>query len=72
MRRGKYQFEPEARLEGYEFEPEIRLEGFTDDANAAMAANPSYFTWWYSVKSIALVGVACALAYHLGKNSKRR
>ncbi len=56
----------------YRFEPESRLEGWSEDAQAAMLANPPYFVWWYSVKSIALVAVACALAYQVGKNSGRR
>ncbi len=43
---------------------------WTGDAEAAMLANPTYFVWWYSAKSIALVGVACALAYYVGKNSR--
>ncbi len=43
---------------------------WTGDAEAAMLANPTYFVWWYSAKSIALVGVACALAYYVGKHSR--
>jgi hypothetical protein len=56
----------------YRFEPESRLEGFSDDARAAMEASPDYFVWWYSAKSLLLVGVACALAYQLGKGSRGR
>lgn len=59
----------------YRFEPEVRLEGygqsFTDDARDAMQASPDYFTKWYTFKSLLLVGVTAALAYQLGKNSKR-
>ncbi len=48
-----------------------RYEGFTEDGKAAIAASPDYFLWWYSVKSIALVGVAVALAYYVGKSRSR-
>lgn len=42
------------------------LSGFTDDAREAMQANPDYFVWWYTVKSVGL-GVVCAYAaYQLG------
>lgn len=54
----------------YRFEPESRLEGWSEDAQTAMTASPNYFVWWYSVKSIALVGVACALAYYVGKSRR--
>lgn len=47
-----------------------QLDGFTEDGEAAMSASPGYFLWWYSAKSILLVGVAAALAYQLGKNSR--
>jgi len=54
-------------------QPEVRLEGFSQDAEAAIVANPAYFVWWYTAKSIALVGLAVALAFYIGKNrSKRR
>jgi len=56
----------------YQFEPESSLEGWSEDAQAAMTANPAYFVWWYSAKSIALVAVAVAAAYYVGKNNARR
>jgi hypothetical protein len=49
-------------------QPEARLEGFSQDAEAAIVANPAYFVWWYTAKSIALVGLAVTLAYYIGKN----
>ena len=45
---------------------------FTDDATRAMAASPRYFSWWYSIKSIALVGAIGTAAYFAGKASARR
>lgn len=59
-----HQFEPEQRLEGY-------YADFSTDAQMAMEASPAYFVKWYTAKSIALVGVACALAYYVGKSSRR-
>lgn len=49
-----------------------RLAGFTEDGKAAIAASPDYFLWWYSVKSILLVGAFGAFMYQLGKNTRRR
>ncbi len=48
----------------------MALGDFSEDAVAAMQANPNYFVWWYSVKSIALVGVIAAFAYYVGKHTK--
>lgn len=39
------------------------LEGWTDDAVAAMQANPPYFAWWDRWKTRALVVVLGVLAY---------
>lgn len=45
------------------------LRGFMADweqsAQRAMQAEPLYFARWYTVKSIALVGVTAALVYVL-------
>lgn len=59
---GRYQFEPESRLEGY--------QGFTADGKAAIAASPDYFLWWYSAKSIALVVAIAGMAYYIGRNRR--
>jgi len=48
------------------------LGNFTDDARVAMAASPDYFVWWYSAKSMLLVGAVAALAYQLGKAAGRK
>jgi len=40
----------------------------TAHATAAMLANPSYFAWWYTIKSIALVIAAALAAYFAGKS----
>ena len=48
------------------------LRGWTDDAVAAMQANPPYFAWWYTVKSIALVFALGGLAYMIGRSSPSR
>lgn len=45
---------------------------FTENAKAAIAASPDYFVWWYSVKSILLVGAFGAFMYQLGKNRRTR
>lgn len=41
------------------------LSDWEDSAQRAMQAEPLYFARWYTVKSIALVGVSCALIYVL-------
>jgi hypothetical protein len=41
---------------------------FAEDARVAMEASPGYFTTWYTVKSIALVGAIATAAYYLGKS----
>lgn len=46
--------------------PSARLAGFADDAQAAMQASPGYFTWWYTAKSIALVGAIGVAAFFAG------
>lgn len=46
-------------------------DGWVDDweqsAVRAMQAEPLYFARWYSIKSLALVGVTAALVYVLAK-----
>lgn len=32
------------------------LHGWSDDARKAITENPNYFVWWYTAKSLALVG----------------
>lgn len=49
-----------------------KVDGFVEDAQAAMQATPGYFAAWYTLKSLLLVGVTGALAYQLGKTSKRK
>ncbi|MBP6479900.1 MAG: hypothetical protein KA310_03540 [Pseudomonadales bacterium] len=46
--------------------------GWGDDARKAIVENPDYFVWWYTVKSLALVGVSCALVYTLAQRRKKR
>lgn len=48
-----------------------RLDGFSDDARTAMQASPDYFIKWYTIKSIGLGVVAAALAFMIGRASKR-
>ena len=43
---------------------------FTEDATRAMQSSPRYFSWWYSVKSVALVGAIGVAAYYAGKASR--
>lgn len=48
------------------------LDGFSDDAHRAMRAAPKYFQWWYTTKSLALVGVSCYLAFRIGRDAGSR
>lgn len=43
-----------------------------EDAQAAITANPRYFVWWYTAKSLALVGALGWVAYLLGKEAGRK
>lgn len=36
-----------------------------------MVQNPNYFMWWYTAKSMALVAAVAALAFTIGRNSRR-
>lgn len=51
--------------------PQPQLSGFSDDARQAMKASPDYFVWWYTTKSIALGVAAAALAFMIGRATKR-
>ena len=48
------------------------LNGWTEDAQAAMTANPRYFVWWYTAKSLALVLALGGVAYLIGKAHGRK
>lgn len=50
---------------------DAQLVGFSDDARHAMQASPDYFVWWYTAKSIGLGVVAAALAFMVGRATKR-
>jgi hypothetical protein len=43
-----------------------------EDAKAAITANPDYFVWWYTAKSLALVGALGWVAYLIGKEAGRK
>lgn len=49
---------------------QTRIQGFSEDAKSAMLANPEYFVWWYTIKSVALCATIAILAFVIGKNSK--
>lgn len=49
----------------------VRFEGFADDARAAVVANPDYFVWWYTAKSVGLCVALAALAYQYGRSRRR-
>jgi len=51
--------------------PQPQLSGFSDDARTAITVAPDYFVWWYTVKSIGLGVAAAALAFMIGRASKR-
>lgn len=40
-----------------------QLHGWSEDAQKAMTENPKYFVWWYTAKSLALVGAVGAAIY---------
>lgn len=44
----------------------VLLAGWSDDARTAIQANPDYFVWWYTAKSMALVGALAWVAYLYG------
>ena len=46
--------------------------GFSEDARKAIAENPDYFVWWYTVKSVGLGIAAAYAAYLLGRDHGRR
>lgn len=49
-----------------------RFDGFAEDARAAVVANPDYFVWWYTAKSIGLCVALAALAYQFGRSRRSR
>jgi len=49
-----------------------QLQGWTDDANTAIQENPTYFTWWYTVKSVGLGVAVAALGYMIGREHGRK
>jgi len=46
------------------------VSGFREDGQAALAASPDYFLWWYTAKSVALCVAVAALAFALGRASR--
>ncbi len=46
--------------------------GWRENAEQAILANPSYFVWWYTAKSLALVAAVAWGTYLLGKSHGRR
>ena len=44
------------------------MSTFTTRAALAIQANPAYFVWWYTLKSIALVIAASIASYYAGKS----
>lgn len=45
---------------------------WSETAMKAIVENPEYFVWWYTVKSVALCGVAAYAAYLYGKSKGQR
>lgn len=41
---------------------------WTANARRAMDSNPTYFVWWYTVKSVGLAAAVGAACYYAGKN----
>jgi len=48
-----------------------RVGGFSSNAQAAITQNPNYFVWWYTIKSVALCASLMALAFFVGRGSRR-
>lgn len=46
--------------------------GWQENAVSAIRENPEYFVWWYTAKSLALVGACAWAAYLLGKQAGRK
>lgn len=59
-------------MKRYQFEPESRLEGWSEDAQAAMTANPNYFVWWDQRKTALLIVLSIVLVYQVSKSRPRR
>lgn len=52
--------------------PPQQQNSWSLNAQVAMQANPSYFVWWYTVKSVGLALSLAALAYYVGREHGRR
>lgn len=48
-----------------------QLGSFSSDARDAIQKAPDYFVWWYTVKSIGLGVAVGALAFMIGRASKK-
>ncbi len=48
------------------------LGTWSEDARAALQANPEYFMWWYTVKSVGLCAVVAFAAYQVGRRHGER
>ena len=46
--------------------------GWQENAVSAIQENPKYFVWWYTAKSLALVGAVAWATYLLGKEAGRK
>lgn len=44
--------------------------GWGDHARLSIQASPDYFVWWYTVKSMLLVGAIGTAAYFAGKAAR--
>ena len=45
--------------------------GFSDDARTAITVAPDYFVRWYTLKSIGLCVAVAALAFMIGRSTRR-
>jgi hypothetical protein len=48
-----------------------QLGAFSTDARTAIIANPDYFVWWYTAKSIGLGVAVGIIGFLIGRASKR-
>lgn len=48
-----------------------QLGSFQSDARQAIAQNPDYFVWWYTVKSVGLGVAVGVIGFLIGRATRR-
>ena len=53
--------------------PDHSVNGWSEDAKKAITENPNYFVWWYTAKSLALVGaIGLSIYFYLKWQDAKR